>query len=38
VVPLVGGVQVIQVVSPATPLRYYRGASDFRKDGEAVGW
>ncbi|HLJ38895.1 MAG TPA: gamma-glutamyltransferase family protein [Steroidobacteraceae bacterium] len=34
----VGGVQVIQVVSPGTPLRYYRGASDFRKDGEAVGW
>jgi gamma-glutamyltranspeptidase / glutathione hydrolase len=34
----VGGVQVIQVVSPGTPQRYFRGASDFRKDGEAVGW
>ena len=34
----VGGVQVIQVVAPGTPLRYYRGASDFRKDGQAVGW
>jgi gamma-glutamyltranspeptidase / glutathione hydrolase len=32
----VGGVQVIEVVS--RPQRYYRGASDFRKDGEAVGW
>ncbi|HYM42858.1 MAG TPA: gamma-glutamyltransferase family protein [Steroidobacteraceae bacterium] len=34
----VGGVQVIQVVAPGTTLRYYRGASDFRKDGQAVGW
>jgi len=34
----VGGVQVIQVVPADTPLRYYRGSSDFRKDGEAVGW
>jgi gamma-glutamyltranspeptidase / glutathione hydrolase len=35
----VGGVQVIQVV-PASDasVRYYRGASDFRKDGQAVGW
>jgi gamma-glutamyltranspeptidase/glutathione hydrolase len=34
----VGGVQVIQVVRPDGSQRYYRGASDFRKDGEAVGW
>jgi gamma-glutamyltranspeptidase len=33
----VGGVQVIQVV-PDAGIRYYRGASDFRKDGQAVGW
>jgi gamma-glutamyltranspeptidase/glutathione hydrolase len=33
----VGGVQVIEAV-PADPLRYYRGGSDFRKDGQAVGW
>jgi len=33
-----GGVQVIQVVPTDTSLRYYRGGSDFRKDGEAVGW
>jgi gamma-glutamyltranspeptidase / glutathione hydrolase len=33
----VGGVQVIQVV-PDAGMRYYRGASDFRKDGQAVGW
>jgi gamma-glutamyltranspeptidase / glutathione hydrolase len=33
-----GGVQVIQVVPADTGMRYYRGASDFRKDGEAVGW
>lgn len=33
----VGGVQVIQVV-PDAGRRYYRGASDFRKDGQAVGW
>ena len=33
-----GGVQVIQVVPTGTTLRYYRGGSDFRKDGEAVGW
>lgn len=32
----VGGVQIIQIVPGET--RYYRGASDFRKDGEAVGW
>jgi gamma-glutamyltranspeptidase / glutathione hydrolase len=35
----VGGVQVIQVVPAAdASSRYYRGASDFRKDGQAVGW
>jgi gamma-glutamyltranspeptidase / glutathione hydrolase len=33
-----GGVQVIQVVLADPSLRYYRGASDFRKDGQAVGW
>jgi gamma-glutamyltranspeptidase/glutathione hydrolase len=33
----VGGVQVIQVV-PTQTSRYYRGGSDFRKDGQAVGW
>jgi gamma-glutamyltranspeptidase / glutathione hydrolase len=33
-----GGVQVIQVVPADASLRYYRGASDFRKDGQAVGW
>jgi len=30
-----GGVQVIMLGAPG---RIYRGASDFRKDGEAVGW
>ncbi|HYB65901.1 MAG TPA: gamma-glutamyltransferase family protein [Steroidobacteraceae bacterium] len=34
----VGGVQVIQVVPAAAGVRYYRGASDFRKDGQAAGW
>lgn len=34
----VGGVQVIQVVEGDSSLHYYRGASDFRKDGQAVGW
>ena len=34
----VGGVQVIQVVPADAGLRYYRGGSDFRKDGQAVGW
>jgi gamma-glutamyltranspeptidase / glutathione hydrolase len=34
----VGGVQVIQVVPSGDSLRYYRGGSDFRKDGQAVGW
>jgi gamma-glutamyltranspeptidase / glutathione hydrolase len=33
-----GGVQVIQVAPADTSLRYYRGGSDFRKDGQAVGW
>jgi gamma-glutamyltranspeptidase len=28
-----GGVQVIEAVDG-----YYRGGSDFRKDGEAAGW
>jgi gamma-glutamyltranspeptidase / glutathione hydrolase len=32
-----GGVQVIQVV-PSAGSRTYRGGSDFRKDGQAVGW
>jgi gamma-glutamyltranspeptidase/glutathione hydrolase len=33
----VGGVQVIErVPTQATPV--YRGGSDFRKDGQAVGW
>ena len=34
----VGGVQAIEVVATDASLRYYRGGSDFRKDGEAVGW
>jgi len=34
----VGGVQVIQIVRDEPSLRYYRGGSDFRKDGQAVGW
>jgi gamma-glutamyltranspeptidase / glutathione hydrolase len=34
----VGGAQVIQVASPDEALRSYRGGSDFRKDGQAVGW
>jgi len=34
----VGGVQVIQVVPTQEGLRYFRGGSDFRKDGQAVGW
>jgi gamma-glutamyltranspeptidase / glutathione hydrolase len=36
----VGGVQTIMSVDDphAIPARIYRGASDFRKDGEAVGW
>ncbi len=34
----VGGVQVIEVVPGDGALRYYRGGSDFRKDGQAVGW
>jgi gamma-glutamyltranspeptidase/glutathione hydrolase len=33
-----GGVQVIQVVPTDASSRYYRGGSDFRKDGQAVGW
>ena len=32
-----GGVQVIQVAVDGS-TRYYRGASDFRKDGQAAGW
>ena len=35
---IVGGVQVIEVVRTAPGVRYYRGGSDFRKDGAAVGW
>jgi gamma-glutamyltranspeptidase/glutathione hydrolase len=34
----VGGVQVIQVMPAEGGFPYYRGASDFRKDGQAVGW
>ena len=34
----VGGVQVIQVEQPGTASAHYRGGSDFRKDGQAVGW
>ena len=34
----VGGAQVIQVVPMGAALRYYRGGSDFRKDGQAAGW
>jgi gamma-glutamyltranspeptidase / glutathione hydrolase len=33
-----GGVQVIHRVPTDPALHYYRGASDFRKDGQAVGW
>src|SRR5262249_18456444 len=33
-----GEVQEIQVVPTESPPRYYGGGSDFRKDGEAVGW
>jgi gamma-glutamyltranspeptidase/glutathione hydrolase len=33
-----GGVQVIQVEQPGTESVHYRGGSDFRKDGQAVGW
>ena len=33
-----GGVQVIQVVPTDASSHYYRGGSDFRKDGQAVGW
>lgn len=32
-----GGVQVIQAAGDAVS-RYYRGGSDFRKDGQAAGW
>jgi gamma-glutamyltranspeptidase / glutathione hydrolase len=34
----VGGVQVIRVVPGDASLRHYQGGSDFRKDGQAVGW
>jgi gamma-glutamyltranspeptidase / glutathione hydrolase len=35
-----GGVQVIMLVTPVdrSLAGYYRGGSDFRKDGAAVGW
>jgi gamma-glutamyltranspeptidase / glutathione hydrolase len=33
-----GGVQVIEVVAPDSSARSYRSGSDFRKDGQAVGW
>jgi len=29
---------VIQVVPTDASSHYYRGGSDFRKDGQAVGW
>jgi gamma-glutamyltranspeptidase/glutathione hydrolase len=32
---VVGGVQIIMYVPEG---HYYRAGSDFRKDGEAVGW
>ncbi len=32
-----GGSQIIMVVGDSQQ-RYYRAGSDFRKDGEAVGW
>jgi gamma-glutamyltranspeptidase/glutathione hydrolase len=35
---IVGGVQVIEVVRPEGATPYYRSGSDFRKDGQAVGW
>jgi gamma-glutamyltranspeptidase/glutathione hydrolase len=34
----VGGVQVIQAVPAEAGSPSYRGGSDFRKDGQAVGW
>jgi gamma-glutamyltranspeptidase/glutathione hydrolase len=34
----VGGVQILQVVPAEQGSTYFRGASDFRKDGQAVGW
>ncbi|HTX23705.1 MAG TPA: gamma-glutamyltransferase [Steroidobacteraceae bacterium] len=34
----VGGVQIIQVAPGDSSRRYYRGGSDFRKDGQAAGW
>ena len=34
----VGGVQVIRRVQAEAGVSYYRGGSDFRKDGAAVGW
>jgi gamma-glutamyltranspeptidase/glutathione hydrolase len=34
----VGGVQVIEAVRSGPSSTYYRGGSDFRKDGQAVGW
>jgi gamma-glutamyltranspeptidase/glutathione hydrolase len=34
----IGGVQVIEVVPTGSSSYYYRGGSDFRKDGQAVGW
>ena len=34
----VGGVQVIQIVPAEPGTFHYRGGSDFRKDGQAVGW
>jgi len=34
----VGGVQVIRLERTDAGVPYYRGGSDFRKDGQAVGW
>jgi gamma-glutamyltranspeptidase/glutathione hydrolase len=36
---VMGGVQTLMYVpQPDGGLGYYRSGSDFRKDGEAVGW
>ncbi|MEP7246942.1 MAG: gamma-glutamyltransferase family protein [Gammaproteobacteria bacterium] len=34
----VGGAQLIQIVPAGPGAAYYRGGSDFRKDGQAAGW
>jgi gamma-glutamyltranspeptidase / glutathione hydrolase len=36
---IMGGVQTLMYVpQPGGGFGYYRSGSDFRKDGEAVGW